>query len=163
MDDPDSSVESGLFGFFDILFGNGSAPALLVESSHFRIGLKKPGQRVVKGNRGKTRAEQGVRASREDLQVLESDRCIDGLETKLEARAPADPVSLHEPHLFGPVDEFVDRFKQFLRKVGNTKKPLGEFPAFNQGSERQPRPFSTCSFARTVSSTGSQFTVALLR
>ena len=75
----------------------------------------------------------------------------------------ADPVFLHTADLFGPALKLVEVFQEFFGVMSNSEVIAGNLTLFNNAPLRQPRPSITCSFASTVWSTGSQFTVWVLR
>ena len=84
-------------------------------------------------------------------------------ERDFDAARLADPVALHQLDLLGPVVEPVDGAQQVLGKSLILKNHCVSSRRSTSAPERQPLPSSTCSLARTVMSTGSQFTTALLR
>ncbi len=83
-------------------------------------------QRMIGGNRHEGRAEQRVGPGRVDLQLIHA------LRRRLFGQSPADqhafrtadPVALHQAHLFRPLVEIVDGIDQVLRVIGDLEEPL---------------------------------------
>ena len=94
--------------------------------------------RVIRRHRHKIGAEDGVWAGGIDLNRRRKRR--DGFEMELQALRLADPVFLHQPHLFGPIVQRGQPLQQFFGKIGDFQEPLAQLAFFDQSAAAPAAP-----------------------
>ncbi len=113
MDRLDAGVEAQLLGLVDQLLRGAGALAFGDEGGERRILRgRRRGQRMIGRQRHELRAEQRVGPGGEDLELaLAARRGRRRIEREADQQAlrAADPVALHQPHLFRPALEPVER------------------------------------------------------
>ena len=94
--------------------------------------LQRLGQRVIRADRGKGCAQQGIGAGRIDVEPFETHGRAHQIKAKLQPARLADPVGLHQPHLFRPVLQPVQRRQQFPGIIADLEEPLRQLAPFDQ-------------------------------
>ena len=130
----DAGVHADLFRRFQRLGGGAPQTALGEESGDLRVGFQRFGQGMIRRDGGKACAHERVRAGGVDLKLAKPCRRADGVKGKLQPARLADPVGLHQPHLFGPVFQAVQGGEEFFGIVGDFEKPLGQLAPFYGGA-----------------------------
>ena len=121
----DAGVHAALFGLFERLF-RGADPAAFGDEGRDLgvLGLEPARERMVGRDRREGGAHQRVGARRVDLERVEPFGGVHRLEGELQPAALADPVGLHQAHLFGPAVEPVEGGEQFAREIRDAEEPL---------------------------------------
>ncbi len=137
MDDANPGVEAHLLGGLD-LGGRGTAPLEVVDEGLQRRVLlrRRPGQRMVGGDRHEGGAEDRVGARRVDLELGLARRRGAGRQRPADQQAlgAADPVGLHQLDLLGPAVEPVEAVEQVLAHRGDLEEPLGQVAQLDRGT-----------------------------
>ena len=121
--DPDAGVDPDLLGFLQRLLGRAGAARLGRDGGDGRVGFKRFRQRMVGADRQEACPHQGVGTGRIDLDPRKAGR-VHGVEAQLHPARAADPVGLHQPHLFGPAVQPVERVQKLVRIVRDAEEPL---------------------------------------
>ena len=137
--DAHAGVEPALLCGFQLGNGGAHAPALVAKGGEFGVGRGRGlGQRMIRRNRQERGAKQRVGPGSVDLDLadarsLQSRRCrllVDGPADQHPFRA-ADPVGLHEAHLFRPFVERLQGVQQLVRVARDGEEPLRQLALLN--------------------------------
>jgi len=135
MGDGQASVETLLFHRFQLGRRGAASLAFFGKGGERGIGSRQlSGQRMVGRQRDETCTENRVRPGRKDLDGRDIVLWLCQCEMELQALRLADPVFLHQPHLFGPCLEIRQAGEQILGKIGDLQKPLAELAFFDLGA-----------------------------
>ena len=139
MPDADAGVHALLLGRLERRQRRAGAAAFVAERRDRRD--SRPAaclcQRMVGGDRQEGGAEQRVRPRRVNRHfgcVASPVPLRDDFPADRQAFGTADPVLLHQPDLFRPLVERIERIKQILAEIGDAEEPLRQFALFHQGA-----------------------------
>ena len=135
MGDAHAGVETLLLGCLQRGHRSAHAPTLGDEGRELRISLGHLGrQRMIRGHRHEAGAKERVRAGGVDLKLglARRRRCRIDSEPNQKPLGAPNPVLLHQPNLFRPAIEGVERVEQVLREIRDLEEPLGQLALLNQ-------------------------------
>ena len=143
MDSLHAGVETFLLRGIDQLLRGAVAFALGDKLGERRVlGRGGDRQRMVGRERHELGAKQRVMARCEDLELDFAVRRRRGIEGKADEQPlrSADPVALHDAHLFGPAIESLERLQQILGKLCDAEVPLRHLALLDQRARAPAAP-----------------------
>ena len=135
MDGANAGIESALFSGLDFGDGRSQPAAFLAEGFELRIVCgRRLGERMISRDRQERRAEKRVGPCRIDLEFVET--FGRGLFVQCPANQhavrAADPVRLHQAHLFRPIDQRIEIAQQLFGVVGDLEEPLRQLALLDE-------------------------------
>ncbi len=135
MDDLDAGIHATLLCRFQRSQRRALTTALVAELGNLGILLSQSfRQGMIGGNRQEGSAKQRVRTRRVNRDVVKTfrRRCGHCLPAQRQAFRLADPVLLHQPDLFRPLIQLVQRVQQILAEIGDAEEPLRQLALLDQ-------------------------------